>query len=165
MNSSIQRSISDHPPSGIIGEFCLEMEQYLIVALGEGNATNSRDSSQSLQETCLADAAHANNLTEIARFEINGCSCAILKGAQKNSQAGLDLTLLLSGRELQIATLVAEGYGNKQVAKQLHISEWTVSSYLRRIFAKLGVESRAAMVYRCAPIIHRLQNLAAEPLD
>jgi DNA-binding CsgD family transcriptional regulator len=165
MNSSIQRSISNHLPSEVIGEFCLEMEQYLIVALGGGNQTNGREHSPSLQVACLADAALANTLTEIARFEINGCSCAILKGAQKNSQAGLDLTLLLSGRELQIATLVAKGYGNKQVAKQLHISEWTVSSYLRRIFAKLGVESRAAMVYRCAPIIHRLQNLAAEQLD
>ncbi|HUM91481.1 MAG TPA: LuxR C-terminal-related transcriptional regulator [Candidatus Competibacter sp.] len=42
---------------------------------------------------------------------------------------------------------------NKQIADRLHISEWTVSTHLRRIFAKLGVRSRAAMVYRCAPLI------------
>ena len=47
---------------------------------------------------------------------------------------------------------------NKQIAdklhiSKLHISEWTVSTHLRRIFAKLGVRSRAAMVYRCAPLV------------
>jgi hypothetical protein len=42
---------------------------------------------------------------------------------------------------------------NKQIAHQLHISEWTVATHLRRIFAKLGVDTRAAMVYRCAFLI------------
>jgi DNA-binding NarL/FixJ family response regulator len=48
----------------------------------------------------------------------------------------------------------ALGKQNKHIAKQLKISEWTVSTHLRRIFAKLGVASRAAMVYRCSSLIH-----------
>jgi DNA-binding NarL/FixJ family response regulator len=44
---------------------------------------------------------------------------------------------------------VATGLVNKQIAFQLRISEWTVSTHLRRIFAKLGVDTRAAMVSRC----------------
>lgn len=56
---------------------------------------------------------------------------------------------LLTPRELQIVALVADGYVNKQVADVLRISEWTVSTHLRRIFAKLGVDTRAAMVSRC----------------
>jgi DNA-binding CsgD family transcriptional regulator len=59
----------------------------------------------------------------------------------------------LTGRELEIAILVAQGLATKNIAHRLQISEWTVSTYLRRIFAKLHVESRAAMVYRCAPLI------------
>jgi DNA-binding CsgD family transcriptional regulator len=59
----------------------------------------------------------------------------------------------LTARELQIAGLVAEGLVNKQVASALQISEWTVSTHLRRIFAKLGVDTRAAMVCRCAAVI------------
>ncbi|MEY6431826.1 helix-turn-helix transcriptional regulator [Thioalkalicoccus limnaeus] len=55
---------------------------------------------------------------------------------------------LLTPRELQVAALVAEGHGNKQIAHRLRLSEWTVSSYLRRIFVKLGVRTRAAMVAR-----------------
>lgn len=62
-------------------------------------------------------------------------------------------TDILTKRELQIVMLVAEGQANKQVANQLHISEWTVATHLRRIFAKLGVNNRAAMVYRCTKLI------------
>ncbi len=56
---------------------------------------------------------------------------------------------VLTGRELQIVALVADGRVNKQIADVLRISEWTVSTHLRRIFAKLGVDTRAAMVSRC----------------
>jgi DNA-binding NarL/FixJ family response regulator len=56
---------------------------------------------------------------------------------------------LLTARELEVATLVASGRANKQIASTLGISEWTVSTHVRRMFAKLGVDSRAAMVARC----------------
>jgi DNA-binding CsgD family transcriptional regulator len=52
----------------------------------------------------------------------------------------------LSPRELQIARLVAEGATNRAIASALDISLWTVSTHMRRIFAKLGVCSRAEMV-------------------
>jgi DNA-binding CsgD family transcriptional regulator len=67
------------------------------------------------------------------------------------------LAEILTGRELQIAALVAEGRVNKQIAAELQISEWTVSTHLRRIFAKLGVDTRAAMVSRCFEAL-RLQG-------
>jgi DNA-binding CsgD family transcriptional regulator len=60
---------------------------------------------------------------------------------------------LLTARELQIASLVAMGHSNKQISRNLQISEWTVNSHLRRIFLKLGVDSRAAMVFRCASLL------------
>ena len=56
----------------------------------------------------------------------------------------------LTERELQVVKLVAHGHPNKQIARKLQISEWTVSTHIRRVFAKLGVDSRAAMVYQCA---------------
>ncbi len=64
-----------------------------------------------------------------------------------------ELVTMLTERELEITTLVALGWPNKQIADHLHISEWTVSTHLRRIFAKLGVHSRAAMVYRCTALL------------
>ncbi len=59
----------------------------------------------------------------------------------------------LTGRELQIAAMIAQGDATKNVAHKLRISEWTVGSHLRRIFAKLGVDYRAAMVYRGVSLI------------
>lgn len=49
---------------------------------------------------------------------------------------------LLSNRESEIVTLVVQGLSNKEIARTLDISHWTVSSHLRRVFAKLEVNRR-----------------------
>jgi len=54
----------------------------------------------------------------------------------------------LSPREREIALLVARGLPTKAIARHLGISMWTVSTYLRRIFARFGVGNRAAMIAR-----------------
>jgi len=58
----------------------------------------------------------------------------------------------LSPREREIVRMVAEGQPNKIIADVLGISSWTVCTHLRRIFAKVGVSSRAAMVARLLEI-------------
>jgi DNA-binding NarL/FixJ family response regulator len=52
----------------------------------------------------------------------------------------------LSDREVEVLTLVAQGASNKEVAKQLWISEATVKTHLIHIFGKLGVSDRTAAV-------------------
>jgi DNA-binding CsgD family transcriptional regulator len=59
-----------------------------------------------------------------------------------------DVHALLSPREQEIVRMVSRGYPNKTIAAVLDISTWTVATHLRRIFAKLGVRTRAAMVAR-----------------
>jgi len=66
---------------------------------------------------------------------------------------------LLTARELQIVALVGEGRVNKQIAADLHISEWTVSTHLKRIFVKLGVDTRAAMVLKWSQGLSRQDPL------
>jgi DNA-binding CsgD family transcriptional regulator len=56
------------------------------------------------------------------------------------------LLVQLSPREQEIARMVANGRTNQAIAGALDISIWTVSTHLRRIFAKLAVGSRAEMV-------------------
>ncbi len=51
---------------------------------------------------------------------------------------------LLSGRELEVLTLVASGLTNRDIAAQLVISQHTVGRHVEHIFTKLGVSSRAA---------------------
>ncbi len=73
-------------------------------------------------------------------IESGGIRCLLIR-IQRDKLAGA-----LSPRELEIARLVADGHSNKIIADILEISNWTVGTHIRRIFAKVGVCSRAAMV-------------------
>lgn len=50
----------------------------------------------------------------------------------------------LSQREKEVLYLVATGLTNPQIARQMNLSTYTVSSYLRSIYNKLGVTTRTA---------------------
>jgi DNA-binding CsgD family transcriptional regulator len=101
-----------------------------------------------LASELLSEAEHT------CRFELAGLGLIVIEEARANAAETIDdVAGRLTGRELEIAILVAQGHANKNIAYRLRISEWTVATYLRRIFAKLNVESRAAMVFRCAPLI------------
>jgi DNA-binding NarL/FixJ family response regulator len=52
----------------------------------------------------------------------------------------------LSVRELEVLRLLAAGASTKALAAQLGLSENTVKTHISRIFAKLGVQSRAEAV-------------------
>ena len=52
----------------------------------------------------------------------------------------------LTNRELEVLKLVAEGLRNREIAKQLHITERTVKNHVAKIIAKLGVKSRTEAV-------------------
>lgn len=52
----------------------------------------------------------------------------------------------LSPRETEVLQLVANGFENKQVATELGLSEATVKTYMRGIFERLEVASRAEAV-------------------
>jgi DNA-binding CsgD family transcriptional regulator len=56
------------------------------------------------------------------------------------------ISSVLTSRELQIAYSVAEGKCDKVIAYELGISEYTVREHMRRIFHKLKVSKRAALV-------------------
>jgi DNA-binding NarL/FixJ family response regulator len=55
-------------------------------------------------------------------------------------------TSLLTKREEQVASLVAEGLTNREIAKRLNLSEHTVSNYLFKMYEKLGISSRVEFV-------------------
>ncbi len=88
----------------------------------------------------LADGDAAD---EILDAEVDGVRCLLVR-----LQTRPAAHVILSPREQEIARMVAAGYPNKTIAAVLDISSWTVGTHLRRVFAKLGVGSRAAMVAR-----------------
>ncbi|MGH3352929.1 MAG: response regulator [Nocardioides sp.] len=52
----------------------------------------------------------------------------------------------VSPREVEILRLLARGLGNKEMARELLVSEATVKSHLSHIYTKLGVDTRAGAV-------------------
>lgn len=52
----------------------------------------------------------------------------------------------LTGRELEVLDLLAEGYANKQISADLGISEHTVKFHVSSIYTKLNVSNRAEAV-------------------
>jgi DNA-binding NarL/FixJ family response regulator len=52
----------------------------------------------------------------------------------------------ISERELEIITLIAEGYTNGEIAEKLFLSPHTVNTHRKNILQKLGVNNTAAIV-------------------
>ncbi|MEV6285749.1 response regulator transcription factor [Kribbella sp. NPDC051770] len=52
----------------------------------------------------------------------------------------------LAAREREVLALVAKGTSNREIARELFISEATVKTHLSHLFTKLGVTDRAAAV-------------------
>jgi DNA-binding CsgD family transcriptional regulator len=98
----------------------------------------------------VADTGDRRVLLDV---EVDGVRCVLLRVPTADHDG-----VVLSPREQEIARMVAKGYPNKTIAAVLEISTWTVGTYLRRIFAKLGVGTRAAMVAR-------LQNPTGYPRE
>ena len=80
------------------------------------------------------------DLPVIVDLDVDGIRCVVLVASQAHSHNAL------SPREHEIGRMVGLGLPNKAIAANLGISSWTVSTHLRRMFAKLGVNSRAALV-------------------
>jgi ATP/maltotriose-dependent transcriptional regulator MalT len=57
-------------------------------------------------------------------------------------------TLGITARELEILTLVARGFSNREIATQLFVSENTVKTHCARAFDKLGAARRTQAVLR-----------------
>ncbi len=72
-----------------------------------------------------------------------------LQGSQRRERAR-ERAAALSGREREVLSLVAGGARNKQVARRLVISEFTVKRHVQNILQKLDLPSRweAAAFYR-----------------
>ena len=56
----------------------------------------------------------------------------------------------LTARETAVVAALVAGVDTREVARTLHISDWTVQDHLKSVFAKLGVHSRRDALARLA---------------
>jgi DNA-binding CsgD family transcriptional regulator len=100
--------------------------------------------------------AEANGLNghSTGRSEASGSSGASRLGGDGRTPASpgvpSDLdglpNLRLSARELEVMALIAGGHTNGEIAAHLFLAEKTVKNHVRRIYSKLGVDSRPAAI-------------------
>jgi two-component system competent response regulator ComA len=62
------------------------------------------------------------------------------------SSGNLHQTDLLDDDEVNMMTMIVQGLTNEQMADEVHMSKRTVDNYVRKIYEKLGVKSRAQAV-------------------
>lgn len=70
----------------------------------------------------------------------------LVDGFVNRHEEGKGGYLSLRERELEILSLIARGYGNKEIGEKLFISVKTVESYRSKIMNKLGLKTRAELV-------------------
>ena len=79
-------------------------------------------------------------------------------GGIQDPQAVCEAIRGLSPREREILALMARGWSNERISRELVLSPRTIESHVRHIFFKLGLQGRpdlhrrvaAAMAYRAA---------------
>jgi DNA-binding NarL/FixJ family response regulator len=94
------------------------------------------------EELGAAVAAVAQGLVVLPR--------AVADGALAEAPAAEELSEPPTAREGEVLGLLARGLSNKQIARELGISEHTVKFHISSLYAKLGVGNRAEAVSRGA---------------
>ncbi|ODH01375.1 helix-turn-helix transcriptional regulator [Nostoc sp. KVJ20] len=93
-------------------------------------------------------AFDSQNLTDLSAL----CLHISTWVAMAQSQQPLLQTKRLTPREMQIASLVAQGLTNAEISVELWITENSVKQALKRMFRKLEVSSRAHMVAKLSTV-------------
>jgi DNA-binding NarL/FixJ family response regulator len=66
----------------------------------------------------------------------------LIRSVRDASKASLGL----SAREAEVMDLIAGGRSNREIARELFLSEKTVKNHVNRIYSKLSVSSRATAI-------------------
>ncbi len=110
----------------------LQLEPYLIYALQRKLPTTQEAEAITSEK---AEPLDETEITQAEKVEI------MTEAAETNIGESTPLSALTK-REYQVLSLIAQGYSNSAIAKELVISEHTVNDYTKKIYRKLDVHSR-----------------------
>lgn len=136
----------------------LALETELQLALCEvADRTGDTASAKAALDAGLALVSRCNGQQALRELALRQPGLlSRLQGVAPTADMTTDASLL-SGRELEVLGLIAQGNSNQQIAEQLFISLHTVKTHARRIHSKLGVERRTqavAMAKKMGLILH-----------
>ena len=128
------------PPSEVSekASFTIEGHHFVAIPQREWSASRRRN-----------NGSGGNGTQQPAGFvQLDGVRHVLVERDHVTGEAAAatPVSSMLTSRELQIAYSVADGKCDKVIAHDLGISEYTVREHMRRIFHKLKVSKRAALV-------------------
>jgi HD-GYP domain-containing protein (c-di-GMP phosphodiesterase class II) len=92
-----------------------------------------------------ADIAAATLRSEVSAGRLDGDAVsAVLVAAGHRATSRRDGPAGLTPREVEVLSLLARGLANKEIARRLGVTPKTVSNHVEHVYAKVGVQSRAA---------------------
>lgn len=125
------------------------LERALIAAQPLGLVRTFADESWCLVPLLEALALRDTTVAPDYLFKVLSHARQKPAGTQNTPVAGgSNAESLLSPRERQILSVLAEGYSNKELATRVLVAESTVETYLHRINTKLGTRNRTQAVAR-----------------
>ena len=83
-------------------------------------------------------------------LKTNSKYCLLISFKESSTLGEIDYDFIrekhkLTKREMHIVQLIVHGYTNKQIAKDLFLSHFTVANHLKHIYAKTKVKSRTEL--------------------
>ncbi len=142
------------PKTAILIISAYDYEHYVLTAIRAGVA------GYLLKDAPVRDIISAVRLVRNGESVFNFKSASNILQRLSAKGVGTKAPEELHGRELDVLILVAKGTSNKEIGKQLVISERTVQSHLVNIFRKLGVASRTEAVIKALKLgLFRLDEL------
>ena len=141
---------------GVVGAWCQAITPHLSLIVGTHRKRGARWTSDVPVALLQERLRQLRDLTVnhvVRQILANSAGRVALRFALPSVLDVERAEIALSERETEITALICDGKQNKQVAYILGISEFTVENHLRRIYRKLGIHSRSALV---AHFSHRL---------
>jgi len=144
-----------HADRGLSGQSVNELDRTTLATIAEGLG-------HALERAVLAERLRAQSERVLALVRSTEASVAELaepgvefpalassaSAGERSSGPEPDLRELLTRREHEVLTMLAEGQTNARIAQRLVVSEDTVKTHVKHILRKLGVHNRSQAVCR-----------------
>jgi two-component system NarL family response regulator len=142
-----ERIKSRQPDAAILMLTASEDESDLFEAIKAG-ATGYLLKEISVEEVCDAVRAAAAGQSRLAPRMASKLLSEFAMLSQRGAETDAGSPARLTDREMDVLRLMAKGQSNREIAKELFISENTVKNHVRNILEKLHLHSRMeAVVY------------------
>jgi two-component system nitrate/nitrite response regulator NarL len=129
---------SEHLSTRIVFLTASAEDRDLIIAVARGAyGVILKDTPPDVLVHSLRQAAAGRRLLSLACFD-----SPRIQECQTGTE---DVLTLLTERERQIVRLVSEGLSNKEVGRQLNVSDGTIKVHLHHIYQKLAINNRTAL--------------------